>query len=120
MRVPGSSTEVTKQQQECSHEDYISAVAIAPIVEGLAFMIAGAAEDQLHIADRDLAERRKVLAIQIEAQVSGIEGDRARNIPDLVLDAPEPEHERLLLCRIRHDSHLATPLRALFVPSDAC
>ena len=56
---------------------------------------AGAAEDQLEIADRNLCEGRQILLIQFETQLLRIEGNRTTNVFDLIPDAPQSQDEAL-------------------------
>src|SRR5574341_194315 len=58
----------------------------------------GAAQDQLETGNRNLREGRWMLAVQLEAEVSGIEVDRALDVLHLISDAVESglEHVGLL------------------------
>src|ERR1051325_9432432 len=49
------------------------------------------AQDQLEAANRHLAERRRVLHVQIETERLRIKGNRPLNIFDLISHAPEPD-----------------------------
>src|SRR5688572_13251430 len=49
---------------------------------------AGAAQDELQVPDGDLRERGQVLGIELEAELTGVEIDRAADVANLVANAP--------------------------------
>src|SRR6478672_9876575 len=68
--------------------------------EGARARCAGPTQENLERSERDAGERRRLLVLEREAEMFGVERDRPQHVADLIADTVKARHDaRLCVCQ---------------------